>query len=177
MQIKFIIATIIISLVIASLAIYTSFLPKLVATEVEIEVDYSSDKIYKYLNNVENWGGWIVGSPKDIDKMQFSGKLEGEGAVLKWWSKKLGDGALELLNVSDSFVCYQMISDNNIFRQKGVVFWKENISGSKIIWRDTLDISTNLMGRWSAGENFSNSIKNANKKYLYLLNNNIQKIK
>lgn len=55
MQIKLIIATLIISIIIASLAIYTSFLPKLVPTEVKTKVNQSSKNIKKYLNNVENW--------------------------------------------------------------------------------------------------------------------------
>jgi hypothetical protein len=169
MQIKLILATLFISLIFASLAIYTSFLPKLVPVEVKINVNQSSKNIKFYLNNVENWGQWIVGDQEDIDKMRFNGKSEGKGAVLKWWSAKLGDGALELIDIQDTCVSYQMISDNNLFRQKGTIYWKRNTEQNLIVWRDTLDISTNLVGRWTAGEKFTKSLQKANYQIVEIL--------
>jgi hypothetical protein len=169
MQIKFILATLFISIVIASLAIYTSFLPKLVPTEVKIKVVQSPINIKNYLNNVENWGQWIVGAVEDIDKMHFNRKSLGNGAVLKWWSTKLGDGALELIDIQDTCVSYQMISDNNLFRQKGSIYWGRDSLQNFIVWRDTLDISTNLVGRWTAGEQFSKSLQKANFQILEIL--------
>lgn len=169
MQIKLIIATLIISIIIASLAIYTSFLPKLVPTEVKTKVNQSSKNIKKYFNNVENWGQWIVGDVEDIDKMRYNGKSEGNGAVLKWWSTKLGDGALELVDIQDTCVTYQMISDNNLFRQKGTIYWGKDSLYNTLLWRDTLDISTNLVGRWTAGEQFTKSLQKANFQILKIL--------
>ncbi len=169
MQIKLILATLFISLIIAALAIYTSFLPKLVPVEVNMQVNQSPKNIKLYLNNVENWGQWIVGNVEDIDKMRYNGKSFGNGAVLKWWSTKLGDGALELIDVRDTCVSYQMISDNNLFRQKGRIYWGKDSLNNTLIWRDTLDISTNLVGRWTAGEKFSNSLHKANVQILQIL--------
>jgi hypothetical protein len=48
MQIKLILATLFISLIIAALAIYTSFLPKLVPVEVNMQVNQSPKNIKLY---------------------------------------------------------------------------------------------------------------------------------
>ena len=62
-----------------------------------------------------------------------------------------------------------LISDNNLFRQKGRIYWGKDSLNNTLIWRDTLDISTNLVGRWTAGEKFSNSLHKANVQILQVL--------
>ena len=101
--------------------------------------------------------------------MRYNGKSQGNGAVLKWWSTKLGDGVLELVDIQDTCVTYQMISDNNLFRQKGTISWGKDSLFNTLLWRDTLDISTNLVGRWTAGEQFTKSLQKANFQILKIL--------
>ena len=69
MQIKLIIATLIISIIIASLAIYTSFLPKLVPTEVKTKVNFINIVAWKLITHNEDqdlygrlseYHGWII---------------------------------------------------------------------------------------------------------------------
>ena len=49
------------------------------------------------------------------------------------------------------------------------VSWGKDSLFNTLLWRDTLDISTNLVGRWTAGEQFTKSLQKANFQILKIL--------
>lgn len=166
---KSVIILVIGSILIGLIAIYISFLPKLIPVTVSQKCSVNIPDAKLYLDTPTNWINWMVQPQNKVDKVQNVKNQTGTGAVGKWWSEKLGDGAIEILTISDSSINYQLISDNNSFRERGKLIFKSinslNNDSITITWLDTLDISTSLPARWQA-ETIKKHISSGNSKML-----------
>jgi len=170
---KSVIVLVIGSIIIGLIAIYISFLPKLIPITVSQKSSVSISNIKFYLDTPTNWINWMVQPQNKIEKVQNVKNQTGTGAVGKWWSESLGDGAIEILTISDTSINYQLISDNNNFRERGkITFNHFNNDSLTISWFDTLDISTSLPARWQS-ESIKEHIRYGNSIMLKQLISNL----
>jgi len=163
---KSVIILVISSILIGLAAIYISFLPKLIPISVNQSSLVPKNEIKLFLDTPTNWISWMVQPASKIKKVHNVANQTGTGAVGKWWSDELGDGAIEILAISDTTINYQLISDNNNFRERGKLIFKQTTENEvNITWLDTLDISTSLPARWQASS-IQNHIETGNQKML-----------
>lgn len=176
MQTKLALGMVVFSLLIGGLALYISFLPELVYVQVETNVNKEDHEVDEYLSNPANWENWIVGDIDLIERSMVVKNESGDSLILKWWSKEIGDGALELLSVDSvrNTIRYQMVTDNALYREKGELLWEKTIGGTKIVWKDTLDISTNLTSRWMAGDGLEEMVESGNQNMLNQLRSELK---
>jgi len=132
---------------------YASILPDVLESNAQVEISTSKNKLKHYLSSAENFQDWMFsdGVKRDEWRILLSGKKTGEGSVLKWFSESIGDGGLEVKMVSDSHIVFERISDNNLFRDRGYLFF-DAIDSNHVNLRliDSLDVSTNFAARYEA---------------------------
>jgi hypothetical protein len=179
MQTKLALFMVVFSLLIGGFALYVSFLPEFVFVQVSAKTKATDQEVDDFITRPKNWSNWIIGDTSLIENSKVVNNKEGKPLILKWWSAEVGDGALELLQVDSNrnFISYQLVSDNAVYREKGVLSWDVQNGETKISWADTLDISTNLGSRWKAGKGLEEFIEQGNQKMLNELVNQINESK
>ena len=139
-----------VSLAIGAFMLFVATLPKTVNVQTEMNSENSKEEILSYLSTSENWKDWLFYIPKSELRYIQNGPLRGKGAGFKWFHENEGDGVIEIVDVLEDRVVYQLVTDNGQYRDKGSFVVKDNEGKTAIVWEDTLDVSTNLYARWSA---------------------------
>jgi len=160
-------------------ATYTSLLPDIIESRVEIEVNTTKFELISYLSKAKDWEEWMFTEEvKNSEnwKTQSAGKSEGEGSVLKWFSETIGDGGLEIKKIDSSLVKFERISDNNSFRDRCYFFLSNTKEGILLKMLDSLDLSTNFFARYEAqDDSYVKKINSSNlevlKRLKYILEN------
>ena len=160
-------------------ATYTSLLPDIIESRVEIEVNTTKFELISYLSKAKDWEEWMFTEEvKNSEnwKTQSAGKSEGEGSVLKWFSETIGDGGLEIKKIDSSLVKFERISDNNSFRDRCYFFLSTTKEGILLKMLDSLDLSTNFFARYEAqDDSYVKKINSSNlevlKRLKYILEN------
>lgn len=179
MQTKLALFMVVLSVLIGGTALFISFLPEFVYVQSSVKLTSDDEIIDEFITQPSNWKLWILGDTSLIDNSRTVRNEKGDSLVFKWWSKELGDGALEFLKVDkeENFVHYQLVSDNAVYREKGRLSWACQEQNCTITWSDTLDISTNLGSRWKAGDGLEAYIEAGNQKMLNALSKAIYESK
>lgn len=178
MKAKAPIIIVVFSILIGLLAVGVSFLPKIVVVKTQYQLKPDREVVIRELSAAQVWKNSLIlqydSAAKFIDITAKNGGKPG----FKWFSKKLGDGAFQIKNITADSLTYEMISDNNQFREKGVFYFLESGSVCEIKWMDTLDISTSLISRISAkNEKFIKRLEKQNQVILSSLEQNISQTK
>lgn len=151
-------------------ATYASLLPDVLASKTTIKVTVPPSEVVRHLSTAGDWEDWMFSHQvKSVGEWRtlVSGKNSGEGSVLKWFSKVLGDGGLEIKTISNNKVVFERISDGNAFRDRGYFFIDSIAEGTDITFLDSLDVSTNFMARYEAQD--SSYIEKINASNLEML--------
>lgn len=133
-------------------ATFASLLPDVIESNSSVLISENKSTVTKYLSTAKNWESWMF-SDADKDsswRVITSGKEEGVGSVLKWFSDLIGDGALEVKKVENNIVVFERITDNNAYSDRGYIRITELENGVKLNWIDSLDISRSFMARYHA---------------------------
>lgn len=163
------------SLFIGAGVVLVSFLPELVISECQHEYKESPQELSTYFSTSDNWKDWLFYLPKEEKKYIQNGPLQGKGASFKWFCDKEGDGVVEITAVSKESVNYQLVTDNGQFRNRGRFLFKKGVLNTKVVWQDTLDVSTSVFARWAARKgSFEDRITAKNKSVLNKIENLIK---
>ena len=148
------------SILIALFLAYVSFLPKVVVVKSKLEIKATQEELLNYLSQTNSWKDWFFIVPDSSRRFLQIGHKGGVEAGIKWFSKLEGDGALQLKFLSKDSISYDMITDNNQFREKGKMYFKSMDSLTTITWLDSLDVSTSLFSRIAAkNESFASRME------------------
>lgn len=170
-----------ISVVIVLIMSWVSFLPKVIVLDTVVCSKKSRDTAESFFLDSENWKQFLFWSEERglelPERFMQNGPTQGEGAGFKWFDKKQGDGALEILGIKNGennvTIDYQLVTGNGQFRERGIfIFSDENEADSicNFLWSDTLDLSTNFAARLAADKDgFSEKMTASNAKVLTYL--------
>lgn len=155
------------SLIVVVFMGWVSLLPDAVALKSEYHFQHDKLAVKNYLSSSENWKQWLFSTWDPDMKFIQNGPLVGNGAGFKWFSKLEGDGAVEIKYVTNDSLVYELISDKGMFRERGQFVFEQMEEGTKVVWTDTLDVSTSFFARLAARkENFTLNINAKNKSTL-----------
>jgi hypothetical protein len=159
-------------------ATFASLLPDVLESKSSVLISTSKSSITDYLSTAKNWEGWMFDQSEKDDSWRTltSGEEQGEGSVLKWFSKIIGDGALEVKSIKNDLIVFERITDNNAYRDRGYLTITEVENGVRLDWIDSLDISTSFMARYYAqDERYINKIDSVNNVMLQSLKLELEK--
>lgn len=144
------IVVIVFTLIIAAFMVLVSLLPKTVELQASHRFSNSKEDIIAFLGTSENWKDWLFYVPKyELEYIQ-NGPEQGKGAGFKWFSKSEGDGVVEITEILENSLRYDLVTDGGLFRDRGIFLLQEEGSVTKVTWQDTLDVSTSVFARWAA---------------------------
>ena len=150
-------------------ATFASLLPDVLESNSSVIINVKKEKVIDYLSAANNWGVWMFDRSDKDDSWRTltSGEIKGVGSTVKWFSSVIGDGGLEIKKISDEIIIFERITDNNAYRDRGYLTFKEIAEGIEVKWLDSLDISTSFMARFHAqDENYINKIDSVNTEML-----------
>ena len=154
MKIKSPIIIIVFSLLVGLCAVLISFLPKIVVVHSAYEIKASQQEVSVFLSKADTWKKWFFVNADPSRRYLKIGADTSLNSGFKWFSKLEGDGALQIKQVTKDSISYEMISDNNQFREKGRFYLKVKENNTDpmtlITWVDSLDVSTSLFSRFQA---------------------------
>ncbi len=133
-------------------ATYASLLPDVLESKSSVVISTNKATVTEYLSTAKNWEGWMFEKADKDDSWRTltSGEETGEGSVLKWFSKIIGDGGLEVKTIKDGVIVFERIQDSNAYRDRGYLTITEVENGVKVDWLDSIDISTTFPARFRA---------------------------
>lgn len=138
------------SILIGILAAFVSFLPKIAVVKSEHEMKGNKQELSVLLSQTEYWKTLFFSAPDSSRRFLQIGNKRGVNSGFKWFSKWEGDGAFHLKLITEDSVFFEMITDNGQFREKGKLYFQQKDSLIKVVWIDSLDISTSLFSRIAA---------------------------
>ena len=159
-------------------AAYASFLPDVLESKAQVEINTTRTEIVNHLNKAGDWEEWLFENEvKDKGEWRTvtSGKSSGEGSVLKWFSKIIGDGGLEIKKLDSTQIVFERISDNGSFEDRCYLNLESTENGVLIKMVDSLGIKSNFIARYEAqDEDYIKVIDSNNKKLLERLKAQIE---
>lgn len=169
---KLVVGIILFSLLIFLIAIGGMFSEKLIVTENKITIGSDKYAIQNYLKRPENWLQWMWLNEDPSMKTEVIGNIEGQDAGVRWKSEYAGKGALNLYEIQgDSVFKYEMISDDQQFKEKGVVSIRELSDSIQVVYAVEMDISGNIKARYLS------YIKNYSSEFSFYQKEMIKKLK
>jgi len=133
---KLIIALLVIVILLLIVAV---FLPSKRHVEESIYIKSPAKYVYEQVVKLKNWAKWSPFQEGDTAmKVYYDGPTQGTGAIMKWESKKQGNGVMTIMETEP----YKKIKTNVEFEGQGVSssewFFIEEGDSTKVTW--TLDI-------------------------------------
>ena len=143
----------IILIVIICLVIFSFLLPSTVKVERKVNIEASSELIFKQINELKNWKNWTVWAEKDssiyLNLSAYSKPSEGVGATFKWESEndEVGEGQLKIIK-SQPFETIEAMLDFG--SGDALSYWnfqqKEDLI--EVTWGINLDLGFNPISKW-----------------------------
>ena len=149
-KILFIIAGSLISLL-AILYIVSLFLPSTYKIETTVVVKAQSEDIFPFIDNLKSWQEWTVWNKAQDSSLvnTYDGPSNGEGAILNWKGKKLGEGYLKItLSRPVKELEYEMGLFKGSFKIHGKFSFVINVEGTKVTWTNNGDVGSNPIARY-----------------------------
>ena len=125
------------------------FLPKRVHLEESIEIKAPSTIVFNQVSNFNNWAKWspFQDSLSDM-KTIIRDPAEGVGAIMKWESKKDGNGSLTFIEVlPDSNIKAELNFEDNS-RSIVTCDFKQIQDGTKVVWGMDVEDLSYPFGKW-----------------------------
>lgn len=137
----------------AVLAVAIGFiLPSKRRVERSLMINAPPSAIYPLIANFKTgWPQWTPFGPSEYPglKMTYAGPDEGVGASQSWDSEKSGDGRLTITKADRiRGIEYDMVTMHDSFRLTGALICEPTAGGTKVIWRDDMDLGNNLFHRY-----------------------------
>lgn len=151
-------------------AAYASMLPDILESKAQVEIKASGNEVVSYLTKAGDWEEWLFTEEvksKGEWRTMMSGKASGEGSVLKWFSKIVGDGGLEVKKLDPSQIVFERVSDNGSFEDRCYLNIEPSNEGVVIKMIDSLSIKSNFAARYEAqDDSYIKTIDSSNVKVL-----------
>ena len=145
--------SIIVLSVILFIVVFSFVLPSSVKVEKKINIEASSELVFKQVNELKNWKNWTVWAEKDssiyLIPSAYSNPSEGVGATFYWKSEndEVGEGQLKIIK-SQPFDAIEAMLDFGI--GDALSYWnfqqKDNII--EVTWGINIDLGFNPISKW-----------------------------
>jgi len=150
-------------------------LPSKHRVERSLVINAPPSAIYPLIANLKTgWPQWPPFGPSEYPglKVTYAGPDEGVGASQSWDSKKTGDGTLTIIKADRMRgIEYDMVTMHDSFRLTGALICEPAASGTKVTWRDDMDVGNNLLHRYMGwmvekplGKSFEKGLASLKKK-------------
>lgn len=112
-----------------------------------------SDTLYQRFATLRTWNRWSAWNSRRDPSIVYvyEGPETGKGGAMRWTSRKMGDGRLDLVDAEPGHeVEYQLRMQGTDFVAHGHIRLEPVAGGTKVTWRDDGDLGQNgiyrLMG-------------------------------
>ncbi len=159
-------------------AAYASILPDVLESKAQVEINASNHEVVSYLTKASDWEEWMFTENikgKGEWRTMNSGKVSGEGSVLKWFSEIIGDGGLEIKKIDTNQIVFERVSDNGSFEDRCYLNIKSVKKGVVIKMIDSLSVKSNFIARYEAqDDSYIKMLDSSNFKLLERLKSKIE---
>lgn len=111
------------------------------------------ESVYTRVATLRTWDRWSAWNARRDPSLVYSyeGPETGAGSVMRWTSRKMGDGHLDLVNVDPKrSVQYDLRMAGSDFTAHGTIQLEPTSGGTRVTWRDDGNLGSNpvyhLMG-------------------------------
>src|SRR5262245_23738778 len=134
------------------LFVVSFFLPSKWRVERSVVIKRPPDVIYPYLADLRKWPQWTAWTTNRDPTLTYSFEgNKGAGAIQRWTSQKLGNGALTI-KVADprKGIWFDLQMENGKFTALGMILFQKSDEGTKVIWINEGELGGNVPGRYFA---------------------------
>ena len=132
------------------LFIISLFLNSKFSINREIVIKAQPEDIYNYFDDLKLWDSLTVWTKLQDSTLNniYGSQTSGEGAGMRWYSKKIGDGDLKITSSHPvRELEYEMGLDKGSFKMKGKVSFVIIKDGTRVTWLNAGDVGFNPMAR------------------------------
>ncbi len=125
-------------------------LPSKYEVSRSIEIDGSDKDIFYFvieLREWKKWGVWFERDPKM--RVEYSGRPMNVGYKSSWLSESQGNGEMTITKIEPfSLMTYDLYFPDMDMTSIGTIELESKEGKTKVTWRDTGDMGSNIMGRY-----------------------------
>jgi hypothetical protein len=133
------------------LLVVAFFLPGTFSVESSAIVAAPATELYARFATPRTWARWSAWTTEADPTLAYTytGPDSGVGAVMKWTSKKMGNGQLAIVEAMPAqMVSYELSMTGTDMTVHGHVMFEPAADGTKVTWRDTGSLGKNVMLRY-----------------------------
>jgi hypothetical protein len=129
------------------------FLPPRFAVERSTVIAAPADSIYVRVATPRTWAAWSAWTASEDSTLvyTYAGPDSGDGAIMRFTAKQMGDGELEIVEtIPGRAVGYELRFAGTDMKVTGRVTLEPVAGGTKVTWRDAGDLGGNVLLRYLA---------------------------
>lgn len=124
-------------------------LPSTYLVERSVVIAADAPAIHEYVGDLRRWPEWTPWQDEDPSiRIERGEQTQGAGAHQSWTGES-GSGELTFTQSSpETGIRYDLSFDEGAFESKGAVLYSPLGSDTRVTWRMTGDVGTNIVGRY-----------------------------
>ncbi len=125
-------------------------MPSHYAVERSAVIAAPPESVWTRMATLRTWGRWSAWTSRADPTLAYTyaGPETGQGAVMRWTSRKMGDGALSIVGaVPAQSVDYELRMTGSDFTAHGHIRLAPEGGGTRVTWRDDGDLGGNPVYR------------------------------
>ncbi len=139
-----------VGVLIALLLICGMLMPSKFSVQRSTVIAADPGAIYEKFATPKTWAEWSAWTAQEDPSLEYAyeGPETGQGAVMKWTAKQMGNGRLTITEaVPGQTVRYKMEMEGTSLSVNGHISMEPGQGGTKVTWHDTGDVGGNPIYR------------------------------